>query len=78
MLKARFTLRRFSKKRLIVLLELEKKDRVSSNLIDLHLVEYSTSKLEKHIKKKSYPSGTFKSCLLKVSATVLLVAAKST
>jgi hypothetical protein len=76
--KASCTLCGLSKKRLIVLFEFKKKDRVSSNLNDLHLVEYSTSKLKTHIMKKSYPSGTLKSCLSKVSATVLLVAAENT
>lgn len=54
MLKASCTLYRFSKKRLIVLFELKKK--VSSNLTDSNLVEYSTSKLKTHIRKKNYPS----------------------
>lgn len=30
-----------------------KKERVSSNLTDLNLVEYSTSKLKTHVKKKN-------------------------
>lgn len=46
---------RFSKTRLIVLFELKKKGGVSSNLTDLNLVEYSTSKLKTRIRKKNYP-----------------------
>lgn len=56
MLKASCTLYRFSKKRLIVLFELKKKKKISSNLTDSNLVEYSTSKLKTHIRKKNYPS----------------------
>lgn len=55
MLKASCTLYRFSKKRLIVLFELKKK-KISSDLTDSNLVEYSTSKLKTHIRKKNYPS----------------------
>lgn len=50
MLKASCTLYRFSKKRLIVLLN--EKEGIF-NLTDLNLVEYSTSKLKTHVKKKN-------------------------
>lgn len=46
---------KFSKTRLIVLFELKKKGGVSSNLTDLNLVEYSTSK-DTHQKEK-LPQG---------------------
>lgn len=61
MLKASCTLYRFSKKRLIVLFELKKK-KISSNLTDSNLVEYSTSKLKTHIRKKNsiIPAGRSK------------------
>lgn len=48
MLKANCILYRFSKKRLCFL----NKKGLFSNLIDSNLVEYSTSKLKTHIRKK--------------------------
>lgn len=55
MLKANCTLYRFSKKRLCFL----NKKGLSFNLIDSNLVEYSTSQLKTHIRKKHHiiPAG---------------------